>query len=304
MLEDRDYMRSIPGRWAWSATLGIILSLVVAFILQSIFISGTPAEGYVALSLEGMRHWFLWQLVTYQFLHGGWLHLLLNCWAIFVFGRAVEQVLGASRLLTLYFSGGIIGGLLQMLGAWLWPSHLGGAVVGASAGAFGLVGAFAAIDPGRELTMLLYFVLPIRIRAWTLVILSVALSGLGILFPNSFFGGGIAHAAHLGGLFTGLAWIKLGWHRDYVPLPWEGLLGRWRQRRRSQPRREPVKAGFMKMSAWKGAGAEAPFEPPADEFISREVDPILDKISEHGIQSLTEQERRILEAARSKMGKR
>ena len=51
-------------------------------------------------------------------------------------------------------------------------------------------------------------------------------------------------------------------------------------------------------------GVKAAGELPADEFLSRKVDPILDKISAHGIQSLTEQERRVLEAARERMDKR
>jgi hypothetical protein len=240
-------------------------------------------------------------------MHVGWIHLLLNCWAIYVFGRELEWVLGKARFLSLYFSSGVAGGLLQMLGSWLWPSHLGGAVVGASAGGFGLVAAFTALDPERQLTMLLYFILPVRMRARTLLLLCLALTGFGIAFPHSFFGGGIAHAAHLGGMIAGVSWVKLGWHRDYVRLPWEGLLARWHQWRSSQTggrRRELVKAASVKIPRWPGTLPDKPADLPSEEFISREVDPILDKISAHGIQSLTERERRILEAARNKMAKR
>ena len=177
--------------------------------------------------------------------------------------------------------------------------------MGASAGGFGLVAAFAAMDPKRQLTMLLYFIVPVRMRARTLIYLSAGFAVAGILLPHTIFGGGVAHAAHLGGLLAGLAWIKLEWHRDYVQLPWEGLFSRWRgwhpldSRRR---KRELVKAASPGLRRWPAA--ESGTDLPSEEFISREVDPILDKISAHGIQSLTERERKILEAARNKMAKR
>jgi hypothetical protein len=82
--------------------------------------------------------------------------------------------------------------------------------------------------------------------------------------------------------------LRLNWH----PL-------RTRARRRQLVRAASVKPGF-----WKGAKGQHPEEVEPEEFISREVDPILDKISAHGIQSLTPREKQILEAARAKMDKR
>jgi hypothetical protein len=68
-------------------------------------------------------------------------------------------------------------------------------------------------------------------------------------------------------------------------------------------KRQLVQAAAQ-VTRWRGKRDPAPAETPPEEFISREVDPILDKISAHGIHSLTPREREILEAARSKMGKR
>jgi membrane associated rhomboid family serine protease len=306
-IADRYYMRDTPAGFNWSATVVLIAVLVAAFLVQITALPRAFADEYLALSLDGLRRGFVWQLLTFQFLHGGWIHLALNCWAIYVFGRALEWVLGKSRLLTLYFCSGVAGGLLQMLGALVWPSHLGGAVVGASAGGFGLVAAFAALNPHQELTLLLFFVLPVKLRARSLLIICLALSGLGIALPNSVFGGDVAHAAHLGGLLAGLGWVKLGWHQDYLRLPWEGLFSRWGQwtpfhtRRR---KRELVRAASVKEDRWPVSARERLEDLPPEEFISREVDPILDKISAHGIQSLTERERRILEAARKRMVRR
>lgn len=304
-LADRHYMREPSGGVSWSATVALIATLCLAFICQRLSPRPGFIDDYLALSLEGIRHGYVWELLTYQFLHGGWIHLLMNCLVIYFVGRELEFVLGKSRFFTLYFLSGVMGGLLQMLGAWVWPQHMGGTVVGASAGAFGLVAAFAMRDPERQLMILLYFILPLRIRAKYLLVMLLMLAVLGMALPGSVFGGNVAHAAHLGGIFAGVAWVKLGWHLDYVRLPWENWRESWqhwfpsRTRRR---KRELIKTASMKRSPW-GPQAYDP-EIPSEEFISREVDPILDKITAHGIQSLTERERRILEDARNKMAKR
>ena len=305
MLEDRDYMRRGSAGLHLSATVILIIALVAAFIVQKTVVPWYVTQDYLALSLGGFLQGRVWELVTFQFLHVGLLHLLGNCLVIYFFGRELEWVLGKSRFLTLYFLCGIVGGLFQILGAWAWPSHFGGAVMGASAGGFGLVAAFAALDPNRQLTMLLYFIVPVRMRARTLIYLETGLALAGILLPNSFLGGRVAHAAHLGGILVGLVWIKLGWHRDYIRLPWEGLLGRWydwHPLRSRRSKRELVNKSAARLRRWPAA--ESGTDLPSEEFISREVDPILDKISAHGIQSLTERERKILEAARNKMAKR
>jgi hypothetical protein len=115
---------------------------------------------------------------------------------------------------------------------------------------------------------------------------------------------GVAHAAHLGGLLAGAAWIKLGWHRDFVQLPWEGWFsGRgWRGNRNRKP--TFAKSTVTKIPRWPLSKGAISADVPEEEFISHEVDPILDKISAQGIQSLTESERQILERARNKMGRR
>ena len=307
-LADRHYMRQPYRGGHWSATVVLIVSLAIVFVLQGTVIPLDFLFDYLALSLPGLEHGYVWQLLTYQFLHAGWLHLLFNCLGIFIFGRELETVLGKSRFFTLYFMSGVAGGLLQLLGARLWPHYLGGPMVGASAGACGLLAAYAMRDPSRELSMLFGLMLPLRMRARTLLILSVVLALVGIgcsLLPKTAAGSNVAHAAHLGGLLMGYVWVKLGWHHDYIPLPWERWYGRWSQWRpfsARQRKRELIKAASVRRSPWRSPTFEP--EVPSEEFMSREVDPILDKISQHGIQSLTEQERRILESARDRMAKK
>ena len=294
MLEDRDYMRQSYGRLRWSATVALVGVLIIAFLIQRYVLSPFFIGEKLALSLEGIKQGFVWQLLTFQFLHGGWLHLLFNCWTLYMFGREVEWTLGKLRFLLLYFSSGVVGGLLQMLVSLLWPNYFAGDVVGASAGIFGVVAAFAMLFPEQMLTMLLFFIIPINMKAKVLLFISLGITALGIAFPGS-FGVNIAHAAHLGGILTGMAFIQFG--GELRRTFWESFASRKRKR-------ELIKAVSIKIPQWPRAKSENPADVPEEEFISREVDPILDKISQHGIQSLTERERKILEAARNKMAKR
>lgn len=294
MLDDRDYMRRPAFRLSWSATVVLLVVNVVAFIIQSAVerFSNFPTNAWFALSVEGLRHGFVWQLLTYQFMHGGLLHLLLNCWAIYIFGREVEETLGPKSFLTLYFTSGVIGGLFQALAGVLLGGHFAVPVVGASAGAFGLVAAYATLYPERPLMLLLFFVIPVSMRAKFLLLFSALLTLFGLIIPMD----NIAHAAHLGGMITGLVFVRyaIHWHWHWPRL----------SQTRSQPPRLLVKTPHGAATAWGRSNAPADEDLPPDEFLSKAVDPILDKISAQGIQSLTERERKILETAREKMVRR
>lgn len=303
MLEDRYYMRQSQFDSRRSATMLLLIANAVAFLLECLRYNYPPAfrDGdLLALSWAGLKHGYVWQLVTFQFLHAGLLHLLVNCWVIYVFGRELEIALGARRFLILYFSSGIIGGLLQacaggleqVFPASLWVRSFAGPTVGASAGGFGLVAAFAMLFPERVLTLLLFFIIPVNMRAKFLLLFEALLTLFGIAFPY----GAMANVAHLGGMVTGLVFVRYAMH-------WEWHWPNWRRKRGTVPRRL-VKVGSANAARWGRAKADAEADMPAEDFLSREVDPILDKISAQGIQSLTERERRILEAARERMGKR
>lgn len=229
--------------------------------------AGIP-EAYLGLSREGIQHGYYWQFVTYMFLHGGVVHLLVNCLGLYFAGREVEIICGPKHLLGMYFLGGIIGGAAQLAGGDI---HL----IGASGGVCAVLMAFATILPELEITVLIFFVLPLRMRAkW----LGAGLIGTSILFAVTGFGGDIGHIAHLGGAVTG--WIyarRLGYGGAF----W--LQRIFRDRRRLRDRRARMN--------------------PA-QFISEEIDPILDKISREGIHSLTREERRVLELGRDKIAKK
>jgi membrane associated rhomboid family serine protease len=296
MLEDRVYMRRPSFRPRLSATVLLIIANVVAFFVQSLLYASSSRfriDDYLPLSLDGLKHGYLWQLLTFQFMHGGVFHLLFNCIAIFVFGRDVEEALGRKPFLTLYFSSGVIGGLVQILAGLLLHGPFAERVVGASAGAFGLAAAFALLFPDRIL--LLFFIIPIRAKY--LLLLSVGVAFYGIVFPSQNINGPqIADAAHLGGIFTGIIFVR------YL-LQWNWHWPRFRSRAK-RPLPRLVRVPSEKSALWGRHKTSAAEDLPPEEFLSKEVDPILDKISAQGIQSLTERERRILEAARQKMAKR
>lgn len=294
MLEDREYMREPVYQERWSLTIWLVIVNTVAFVLQNLaylVAPHFPTDACFALSAVGLEHHFYWQLLTFQFMHGGIWHLLLNCFAIYMFGRAVEETLGRRSFLVLYFASGVIGGLFQVLAALLVPSQFSGAVVGASAGAFGLTAAFAVLYPNRPLTLLLFFVLPITMRAKYLLLISGLLAVFGLVFRSD----NVAHAAHLGGMLTGIAFVRWAGHWNWPQT---------RQLFRRRPRPALVSAHGQEVSLRRPSRAETDEDLSPDEFLSKEVDPILDKISARGIHSLTEREREILEAARKKMERR
>jgi len=249
-----------------SLLIGVNVGVFIFQLLIGLFAPGWVGD-HLALSGEGLRRGFLWEFGTYMFLHGGWLHLAFNMLTLYFAGREVEVIAGRKHLLGMYFAGGLFGGIAQIL---LSSPQM--QLVGASAGVFAVLIAFTTIYPEMELTLLLFFVIPVRVKAKFLA--------LGIVVTSLFFSvsgawGGVGHIAHLGGCLAGWIYAKQLGFGAPVRLP------RFIYRKRE--RLERVRT----MSP--------------EEFISEEIDPILDKISREGIQSLTRAERKILEKGREKI---
>src|SRR6266849_1159907 len=103
MLEDRNYMRRSPFESRRTATLVLVIVNALIFFSQSGVeqFSTFPIFKYFALSIDGLKQGSVWQLLTYQFMHANFLHLLFNCLAIYVFGLDVEHTLGRARFLIL-----------------------------------------------------------------------------------------------------------------------------------------------------------------------------------------------------------
>jgi rhomboid family protein len=299
MLGDRHYMRSRTGTPRWPVSIVLMIAITAAFGLQQIneVYFHSNIYPYLVLSPVGLSHGYIWQLVTFQFLHGGLWHLLCNLVGIWFFGRFVEERLGPGNFLKLYFASGVFGGLLQSLLGWVLPSYFGGGVVGASAGVFGLLAAFAVLEPESEIY--LFCVFPVKSKY-----LLIAVTGIAIFFTIVPSDGGVAHAAHLGGIMAGVAYIRWGLYSRSWSLNWLRFRNLdWRPFKERHRKRELVKVASIKPVPWPQRKEPVMDEETTEDFISHEVDPILDKISAHGIQSLTPRERKILEAARARMEK-
>ncbi len=276
-----------PQRQYWSMTTLLLITLVACFLIQSLMDRRT--EQLFALSLEGLKAGRYYQLITFQFMHGGIWHLVCNMIGLYFFGRVVEEMLGAASMLKLYLLSGTVGGLCHVALCVAFPAYFYSGVVGASAGLFGLIAAFATREPNYPITLLVFFVLPVTLLAKWLLLIEAAVSVVGLFLPGT-----TAHGAHLGGMLTGIVFVKWsGWVAGA-----DGLWGMGDRRRAPRPM---VRATVLRAVR---RPRRTPEELPPAEFISREVDPILEKISAQGIHSLTERERQILESARSKMARR
>jgi membrane associated rhomboid family serine protease len=211
MFEDRESTSRRPMNKYWSATVSIIVINVFVFLIQ-LYFGGTEEnpnskfEQLFALSLDGLRAGHLWQFLTFQFMHAGWLHLFVNCWVLYMFGRITESVAGKKHMLQLYFLSGVAGGVLQMIWTFVLPPEFNGPVVGASAGVSGLVAAFAVLFPTQRI--LLYFVIPLKARLALLLLAAFTVYGMVAPFFKTSFMGNIAHAGHLGGMIAGYIYAR------------------------------------------------------------------------------------------------
>lgn len=140
----------------------------------------------------------------------------------------------------------------------------------------------------QELRTWMYFV-PITIRARYFLMFLAGLSVFGTIIPFD----NVAHAAHLGGIVTGIAFVH-----------WGSKFSQWVDRLQVPRRRKNEPPTLARSQPWRTRAARREQAVASDEFISQKVDPILDKIAAQGIQSLTDAERKVLEAARKKMDKR
>jgi len=149
-----------------------------------------------------------WQLVSYAFLHGGPLHLLLNMYALWFFGSPMERTWG-SRAFTLYYFVCVIGaGLIQLLVA----SYSGETypTIGASGGVFGILLAFGMTFPNERLMLVFP---PVILKAkWFVIIFGAIELWSGVTGTSP----GVAHFAHLGGMLFGFL-LSLYW-RVHPPL--------------------------------------------------------------------------------------
>jgi membrane associated rhomboid family serine protease len=184
--------RSIPQ------TTQTLLGLnVIAFALQTIL----GGEFFAQLALWPLGPEFApWQIITYGFLHGSFMHLLFNMFGLYMFGSDIERVWGSRRYLTYYLVCVVTAAAAQLTVTWLTGAIY--PTVGASGAVFGLLLAFGMMFPRRTVMLLIP---PIPMPAWLFVTLYGMIElYLGITGTAS----GVAHFAHLGGMVGGYCMIQ------------------------------------------------------------------------------------------------
>lgn len=150
-----------------------------------------------------LRHFALWQLVTYLFLHDpfGFSHILFNMLALWMFGADLERTWGRHEFLKYYFLCGVGAGLCVIVANLLFSNNLNSSTIGASGAIYGLLFAFGYLYPDREI--LFSFLFPIKAKYFVMIIGAIAfLSSVG----GS--GNGISHVAHLGGMVIGFFYLR------------------------------------------------------------------------------------------------
>ncbi|HEX2613665.1 MAG TPA: rhomboid family intramembrane serine protease [Fibrobacteria bacterium] len=236
---------------------------IVAFLVDK-FTGGAFLQAWLALNTGAVLHdhqW--WRVFTYMFLHDTqniW-HIAFNMLSLWMFGTPVAREMGESGFLRLYLIAGFVAGLCSLAFYGMLEPYA--SVVGASGAIYALLVAFAWFYPEQRLLMFFFFPVPARYAV-------LILGGISLLLINST---GVAHVAHLGGAV--FAWVYLKWF--WAPSR-GGFLAQWRQRRNRNRWEKAMRDGERLREAME------------------DIDPILRKISESGINSLTRSERKRLDS--------
>ncbi|MCB1472451.1 MAG: rhomboid family intramembrane serine protease [Rhodobiaceae bacterium] len=225
-LSDTNPLRHLPFQYVTVGLIALNAAVYVLFLSDLVFPSMEatvygfgmiPAvvNDYAELEPGAFAAPDLMTLVTYQFLHGGWMHLISNMLFLWVFGDNVEDALGHIRFLGFYLACGVIGGLAHLLAAPDSQSPL----IGASGAVAGVIGAYLVLHPRVRVWVLLLGRLPLRIPAL------YALGGwIGMQFASIAFAldDQVAWWAHIGGAAAGAILVVL-LRRPGVPLFDRGL---------------------------------------------------------------------------------
>jgi membrane associated rhomboid family serine protease len=180
----------------------LLLSNTIVYVLTNLSPWGS-AVALFAITAGGVLHnFYIWQLFTYMFLHGGIWHLIFNMLTLWMFGTQLEQDWGTRRFLKYYFICGVGAGVCIVLvnwavGDWFTPT------LGASGAIMGLLVAFGVTYPNQRILM--NFLFPIRAKYLVMIYIAVDLwASLG--GRNS----GVSTVAHLGGGLVGYLYLKAG----------------------------------------------------------------------------------------------
>lgn len=241
-------------------TVGIYILQIIPRIGVWCFVLGALKPSLVFPGLQ------IWRLATYMFLHNSmspW-HILFNMLALWMFGVELEQKWGTKRFVYFYFIGGIGSALISLILIKLGDPF----IIGASGAILAILTVYAYYFPDRRI--LIFFLFPVPVRVAVIIFGAISLMGA---WQSA---GGIAHLTHLGGIIVALLYLRY----------------------------------YNKAMAWdshrRAVGAEKTMRQRAEKKIQKDryfeevIDPILKKIAEQGMDSLTDEEKRELKRPSNK----
>ena len=240
----------------------LVIINIVVFILTEL--SGQRNMLFSSFGLVPNQVWTnfkVWQLFTYLFVHGGFLHIFFNMFVLWMFGKDLEIQWGKNEFLLFYFTCGIGAGLMTVL----FSINSIVPIVGASGAIYGLLVAYGFTYPNRM--VYLYGLFPLKVKYMVL--------GLGVI---AFFASlsanqsNVSHITHLSGMIIGVLYI-------YFILNWKNIKMEYYRLR--------LKNLKQKTSA----------QNDEEVLMNKKVDDILDKLNASGWDSLTEQEEKYLTQA-------
>jgi membrane associated rhomboid family serine protease len=299
---EQDYPRMTP------AVQALIAINVAILFLQMTIVPPETMQGALGFNFAtAPARW--WSVVTYMFAHHDFWHLFWNMYALFIFGPRLEHLWGTKKFVFFYS----LSGLGALVCYTLFFRDSGALLLGASGAIFGVMGAYALQWPKEEVS--LFWVLPMRVL--TLVLLLVGFNlAMGVLSLTGGSGTDVAYFAHLGGFIV--AWL-------YMRTPPGVSIEQLRQRispvadtedppraiPRALPRsRERVEEVDEIVAKSKALAAKRPTAvTPIRKAVSRDlkaedVNRVLDKISAEGLDSLTSEERSVLEEMSRRLQKK
>jgi len=237
------------------------------------------------------------QLVTHFFMHGGFMHIIFNMLFLYWFGLIIKEFLGGGKVISLYVLGGISGGLLYLFMYNLIPPFTDNVntsiMLGASGGVYAVVVGAATLMPNY--TMHLMFFGPVRIKYIAIVYVFISL----VNTTGANAGGNLAH---LGGAAIGFLFIKQLQSGTDLGKPVHWFIAFIKSFFVHQPkvRVSYKKSAAEKTSSKKKAASSTASAPLNADVSQEEIDAILDKISQHGYESLSKDEKQKLFSAGSK----
>ncbi|MCL1833293.1 MAG: rhomboid family intramembrane serine protease [Leptospirales bacterium] len=274
------YQRSI--RIGGPITPGVKLIMimnVIVFLIQKFAEIIIPANPYLLEYTFGVSYpglftdFMIWQPLTYMFLHGGWMHIIFNLIALWMFAGELEIVWGKKTFIKYYILSGIGAGLFISLMNYIAFQYYGSTsvTIGASGAIYAVLLAYAMRWPNRE--VLLYFLLPIKIKY--LVLAFGIIEFFGTLSSATGTGGNISHIGHLGGIITGFFLVQFMIKSQTKKSG--SFFERFNKKSRLNDKKKVIDTRI-----------EA----------KRIIDSLLEKIAREGMNSLTPEEKKRLEWAR------